>query len=157
MEWKFYPAFKDIPAGRLYEVLKLRQDVFIIEQNCIYEDIDQLDQESRHLLLLDSENDTLCGYLRIVPPGKKFTEISIGRIVIEKIYRGQGLGKALIKKAVKILEEEKSPAIRIEAQAHLRQFYTQLGFIADSPPYDLDGIPHLEMVYEIIRPSGDNC
>lgn len=152
MEWKFYTAFEDIPSKQLYDILQLRQNIFIIEQSCFYEDIDGVDFEAEHLLMLNS--DELCGYLRIVPPGKHFKEISIGRIIVKKTHRGHGLGAAMVKKGMDIIFAKKPQPIRIEAQAHLENFYSNLGFKADSIPYDLDGIPHLEMLFNSKKQSG---
>lgn len=146
MEWKFYPSFNSIPGTQIYEILKLRQDVFILEQKCFYEDIDYTDLEAEHLLV--SGKDELCGYLRIVPPGIKYREISIGRIAVKKSFRGQNLGRMLVNRALNEIQTRKSQPVRIEAQAHLISFYSDLGFSTDGAVYDLDGIPHVEMLYK---------
>lgn len=145
MEWKFYSSFNSIPGKQIYDVLKLRQDVFILEQNCFYEDIDYLDQEAEHLLV--SDKDELCGYLRIVPPGIKYSEISIGRIVVKKSFRGKNLGKELVNRALNEIQTRKRQPVRIEAQAHLIPFYSDLGFSIKGAVYELDGIPHVEMLF----------
>lgn len=145
MQYKFYPSFEEIPARQVYDLLKLRQDVFIIEQDCIYEDIDNIDFDAEHLLLLDE--DELCGYLRIVPPGKKYKEVSIGRILVKSTHRGRGLGASLIQKAMDIISKQNPQPVRIEAQAHLESFYNRLGFCTAGEPYDLDGILHVEMLH----------
>lgn len=144
MKWIHYHSFSELPAGVVYDLLKLRQDIFIIEQDCIYEDIDNVDKQSGHLVLQDGGR--IAGYARIVPPGVKYTEASIGRIVIEKSYRNSGLGKELVLRALQITDEAGFNNVRIEAQAYLQKFYTSLGFRASGSVYDLDGIPHLEMV-----------
>lgn len=143
MNWILYNGFESIPADDLYAILKLRQDVFIIEQNCIYDDIDGLDSISTHLLL--KEDGKLIAYSRIVPADKKFDEISIGRIVVEPDSRGRGLGKQVISKSLELSSEKGHRSVRIEAQAHLRTYYEELGFECAGEVYILDGIPHLQM------------
>lgn len=149
MEWKFYRSFEDIPGKQIYQMLKLRQDVFVLEQECFYEDIDNADEYSEHLFL--QESDILVGYARIVPAGKKYEEVSIGRIVIAPDYRGKNLGKELVKKCLQLLEKRGEKFVRIEAQAHLVKFYEQLGFVTDGEEYILDGIPHIEMVMRYLK------
>ncbi|CAN5181488.1 GNAT family N-acetyltransferase [soil metagenome] len=145
MNWILYHNITEFEPAHLYEVLKLRQDIFIIEQNCIYDDIDGLDYDSAHLLL-HGDDDTLIGYLRLVPAGKKFDELSLGRIAIKKEYRGKGYGKNLIKKGLAIAKKWGETSIRIEAQAHLVNYYANLGFKTNSETYDVDGIPHIQMM-----------
>jgi len=143
MEFIRYSGFEKIPAEDLYEVLKLRQDIFIIEQTCIYDDIDGRDAQSHHLLL--KKSDSLAAYSRIVPPGEKFDNVSIGRIVVHKKFRGRGLGKKIVIESIKWIREMGYDQVVIEAQAHLQKFYGELGFEATSEIYDEDGIPHLQM------------
>jgi len=145
MKWIYYRNLSEYNPAHLYEVIKLRQDIFIIEQECIYDDIDGLDYESAHLLLF-SEDYTLVGYLRIVPPGVKFDQLSIGRIAVKKSYRGKGLGKNLIKKGLEIAKKRGETSVRIEAQAYLEKFYTGMGFKKISNIYSVDGIPHIQMI-----------
>ena len=142
--WIYHKHFAEIENHQLYKALKLRQDIFIIEQNCIYDDIDGLDQNSEHLFLFDG--DTLAGYLRIVPAGLKFETVSIGRIVIKESYRGRGMGKDLLKKSFDILRNSNRYMVTIEAQKYLEHFYSLLGFKTISEPYDVDGISHIIMV-----------
>lgn len=124
----------------------MRQDVFIIEQDCIYDDLDRLDMQASHLLLFEEEE--LAGYLRILPAGTKFNEVSIGRIVIPFQKRNSGTGKLLVEKGMQIVLESGIHEIRIEAQQHLEGFYKNLGFQTKSAPYDVDGIPHIEMLFK---------
>lgn len=145
MNWILYRSISEYEPVHLYEVVKLRQDIFIIEQNCIYDDIDGLDYVSAHLLLLGDDNN-LIGYLRLVPAGKKFEELSLGRIAIKKKYRGKGLGTKLIKKGLAIAKNWGETSVRIEAQAHLEKYYADLGFKTTSEIYDVDGIPHIQMM-----------
>ena len=96
-----YQQFSSIPSDQLYKILKLRQDVFIIEQNCIYSDIDNYDQKAQHLLYF--EDDNLIGYSRLLPPGIKYPEASIGRIISNPEFRGKGIGKTVVGDSIQIL------------------------------------------------------
>ena len=147
MTWTFYSSFDDFTPQNLYDVLKLRQDIFIIEQECIYDDIDGLDDRSQHLILIDE--DKIVGYLRIVPPGIKYDEYSLGRILVDQRNRNRGLGKKVVEKGIEIVKSEGARAIRIEAQAHLENFYKDLGFRSVSEIYSVDDIPHLQMLLTI--------
>lgn len=151
MKWFFFKNFDEIPSRVLYGILKLRQDVFIIEQDCIYEDMDELDQHSSQLVLFDG--DTIAGCARLVPPGAKYPEISIGRIAVAQSHRNRSLGRELVERAVRIVEEGGHSIIRIEAQTYLLPFYQSLGFVADGEEYILDDIPHIEMIRE--APGGN--
>lgn len=153
MKWTFYNNLSDCNPSHLYEILRLRQDIFIIEQDCIYNDIDGLDTVSSHLLLFD-DKEVLMGYLRIVPAGRKFNDISLGRIAIRKPFRGRGFGKELIKKGLQTAFKSETKAVRIEAQAHLETYYEDLGFYTRSELYDVDGIPHVQMVLQRDNQSG---
>lgn len=140
-------SFHDLTTEQLYKILKLRQDVFIIEQDCIYEDIDNLDQQSIHLLLMDGEK--LAAYSRIVPADVKYNEPSIGRIISSSDYRRKGLGREIVKHSLNYLRDRGESVARIEAQAHLRDFYSSFGFEPEGEIYDLDGIPHIEMLIRL--------
>lgn len=143
MIWKIINEFHQFEAIDLYRVLKQRQDIFIIEQDCIYNDIDTLDLVSRHLLLYD--NNSLVAYCRIVPEGKKFDVPSIGRVIVNSDYRNLGKGKELMEKALDQLREENVSKVVIEAQEYLEKFYNSLGFLKRSEPYCVDGINHILM------------
>jgi len=149
MIWKIIYEFNQFEAIDLYMVLKLRQDIFIIEQNCIYDDIDSLDIISTHLLLYD--NETLAGYCRIVPEGEKFNAPSIGRVVINPKYRSLGKGKELMNKALDLLKDQNESTVVIEAQLYLERFYESLGFVKRSDPYEVDGITHILMDINLSR------
>lgn len=148
MKWKLYSSFEDFTPHHLYAVLKLRQNIFIIEQNCIYDDIDGLDPESMHLLLLEPD-ESLIGYLRIVPSGVKFDEFSLGRIAVRQSHRRKGIGKDLVQKGIEIVSETGAQSIIIEAQAHLENFYGDIGFKTVSEIYEVDEIPHLQMILTV--------
>ena len=141
-------AFGDLRVAQLYAITALRERVFIVEQNCVYLDADGLDLRSRHVWA-EQDDTAIAAYLRIVPAGVKFNEISIGRVIIAPEARRRGLGTELMQRGIAAangIHED----IRIGAQAHLEKFYADLGFVAASAPYLEDNIPHLEM----IRPAG---
>lgn len=149
MTWKFIHEFDQFETIDLYRVLKLRQDVFIIEQDCVYDDIDNLDLESRHILLYDDES--LVAYCRIVPEGVKFDAPSIGRVLVNPDYRGLNKGRQLMKKALELLRGENESRVVVEAQEYLEKFYQSLGFLKRSEPYDVDGINHILMDISFVR------
>ncbi|NGM66922.1 GNAT family N-acetyltransferase [Sphingobacterium sp. SGR-19] len=141
----FIKAFTELNTTELYQILKLRSEVFVVEQRCAYQDIDDKDQDSYHLMCF--VNDRLAGYTRLLPPGISYVEPSIGRVVIHPDFRGLSLGKQLMENSIAACTELfESSAIRIGAQTYLKKFYTALGFIETGAPYDEDGIPHIEMV-----------
>ena len=127
---------------QLYKILAMRQRVFVVEQNCAYLDADGVDHVSRHLWA-EAADGAVRAYVRIVPAGIKFAELSIGRVITAPEARGTGLGKELMQRA---LAASGNVAIRIGAQAHLEKFYGELGFVRASDVYDEDGIPHIEML-----------
>ena len=138
--------FSELSALRLYQVLKLRQDVFVLEQQCLYADTDNLDQQSLHISLISEEDDDLVAYCRVLPAGVIYPEVAIGRVVVAPNARNKGLAKQLMQKAINFIEVEmQAPAIKISAQFQLRKFYQSFGFIVTSDPYDEDGIEHIEM------------
>ena len=138
--------FEDLSAFELYKILALRQEVFVVEQNCPYHDCDGKDLRSFHLTGTD-ENDFLAAYTRIVFPGVSYDEVSIGRVVSSPKYRRTGSGKLLMQQAIKKIEEVygKVP-IRIGAQKYLLEFYKGFGFIPEGETYLEDGIPHVIML-----------
>lgn len=147
--WKL-SLVDDLSPRELLEMLKLRQEVFIVEQDCVYPDIDGKDEHCHHLLGIDANNENKAiACLRIVPPGKKYEEPSLGRIVVSGPYRGQQIGKTLILEGIRRTQDlyGQTP-IRIEAQAHLQDFYRDLGFRTETAGFDVDGIPHVEMVFD---------
>jgi ElaA protein len=138
-------AFHELTVYELYELLKLRSEVFVVEQNCVFLDQDDKDQKCHHLLLYSDGN--LAGYSRLVPPGLSYTEMSIGRVITASAARGTGLGKKLMELSIASCRElfGESP-IRIGAQTYALGFYASLGFVSDGETYDEDGIEHVEML-----------
>ena len=143
-------AFNELSLTDLYDLMRLRQEVFVVEQSCVYLDADGYDQNARHLLGRDGEGQ-LVACLRLFAPGVKYKEFpdeaSIGRVCTAALARGTGLGQELMRRG--IAEAERlwpGSRIRISAQAYLLNFYGKLGFVPVSEPYDEDGIPHVEML-----------
>lgn len=148
IEWQWLD-FGSIRGGDLYEVLRLRQEVFVIEQQCFYSDMDGFDQEAFHLLgWMEVEGQrSLAAYLRCIAPGIKYPEMSLGRVLTSPAARGSGAGRQLIAEGIRCAEAlHPGHRIRIGAQAHLEKFYGSFGFQPVGEPYDEDGIPHLEML-----------
>jgi len=147
MEFKhIVKAFNDLSAGELYTILKLRNEVFIVEQNCVYLDTDNKDLKCYHLMLLNNDNE-LIAYARLVPPGLSFDEMSIGRVVTSPKARGTGAGRQLMNIAIENCTDIFGEgSIKIGAQAYLSKFYTSLGFNEVGEIYDEDGIPHIDMI-----------
>jgi len=134
--------FADLTTTELYAIVALRETVFVVEQHCAYLDADGVDPASRHLWAT-ADDGAIDAYCRIVPPGLKFAEVSIGRVITSPRTRGTGLGKELMRRGIAAC----GPGpIRLGAQAHLEKFYGDLGFVRASDLYDEDGIPHIEML-----------
>ena len=148
ISWQ-WATFKELSRDNLFEILKVRQSVFVVEQHCVYQDADNLDPKAFHLLGWngDKSRSDLVAYARVVLPGEKFIEPSIGRLLTVKSVRGTGLGKKLTSEAIsRTIREFPNASIRISAQKYLEDFYFQFGFNTVSEPYDEDGIPHIEML-----------
>lgn len=138
--------FDELGAAELYDILELRQRVFVIEQSSIFRELDNLDQAGLHVFRRGSDG-RLCAYLRVLPPGVGFAEGSLGRIVIAVEQRGTGLGLELMRAGLEIYARVHGAGpIRIGAQAHLRGFYERFGFVVAGAPYDDGGIEHVEML-----------
>lgn len=141
-------TFHELDAQRLYAVLRLRQQVFVVEQQCPYLDIDNLDQQANHMLCV--RDGHLLAYQRCLAPGLVYTESSLGRIVVDPSMRGQRLGRDLVLRGIDFnLSRWPGHAIRINAQAHLQPFYTVAGFIAEGDEYLEDNILHRQMRYPV--------
>lgn len=141
-------SFHQLTLEQLYSVIKLRIDVFIVEQECPYEELDDKDAlaSTRHLLGLDNSNNVVA-YSRILAPGVSYPQPSIGRVVIDKRHRGKGLGYILMNKSIEMNQRLwPHESISISAQSHLKEFYASLGFKQNSDIYLEDGIPHINML-----------
>lgn len=136
--------FDELSPHELYALLQLRSAVFVVEQNCVFQDMDNKDQVSHHLLGWSDE--ALLAVTRIVPPGIAYPQPSIGRVATAPAARGLGLGRLLMQQSILAVEQLYGvQAIRIGAQLYLKQFYESLGFVQTSDIYDEDGIDHIEM------------
>lgn len=145
MEW-LQQGFDEISGRELYELLKLRVNVFIVEQNCPYAEIDGNDFDAIHITCRDEHG--IAAYTRILPKGVKYESPSIGRVIVRSDLRGTGLGHKLMERAIhQVFEKWKPGEIFLQAQTHLEDFYKQHGFNTTSQPYNDDGIPHIDMVY----------
>ena len=148
IDWQWLP-FADLTVGDLYAALGLRQAVFVVEQNCVFPDIDGVDRQAFHLLGWQERGPQreLVAYLRCLPAGVKFAECSIGRIVSAPGVRGSGIGRLLVAEGLRrTLALYPGQAIRIGAQQHLERFYAGFGFHTASAPYSEDNIMHIEML-----------
>lgn len=148
IEWQ-WSRFDQLDAGAVYDMLAARQQVFVLEQACLYPDIDGIDRDAHHLLgwRVDGGRRELVAYLRCVPPGAKYAEPSLGRVLTTAAARGSGIGVALLENGLRHAQElHPGMRIRISAQLYLRRFYERFGFEATSEPYDEDGIAHIEML-----------
>lgn len=139
-------SFDDLTKEDLYALLRLRSEVFVVEQDCVYQDLDNKDFDSRHLL--GWEDNRLAAYMRVLPLGvESDSEGSIGRIIVAPEYRGLGYGHALVDRGIEIYNRIVGPQypIVIHAQSRLEKFYTQHGFVAVSEPFMFEGLLHTIM------------
>jgi len=138
-------TFNELNTTELYNLLQLRSEVFVVEQDCVYQDIDYKDQNALHVL--GYIDDKLVAYTRVFGPNDYFKLSSIGRVIVRKEYRNSNYGKDIMKASINMIErkfEEKS--IKISAQVYLKKFYNNLGFIEIGNTYLEDGIPHTAMI-----------
>ena len=148
IQWQLLP-FSALSGAQMYEVMQLRSEVFVVEQNCVFPDMDGKDAQCMHLLGTQAVDGApvLVAYARCLPKGLAFAEVSIGRVVTRPTARGMGLGHPLIAQAIAACHATWGvQPIRIGAQAHLNAFYAQHGFVDLQLPYMEDGISHLEML-----------
>lgn len=136
--------FNELTLQELYKLLSLRNEVFIVEQNCVYQDLDGNDDKALHVLI--SENDELLAYARIFDKGIKYSTASIGRVIVAPSKRNLKLGHVLVNAAVDAVHKHfNTEEITISAQEHLQKFYAAHGFVTTSETYLEDDIPHVEM------------
>lgn len=137
-------SFEELDNRKLYEILKLRAEIFVVEQDCVYNDLDGLDLEGLHLWL--EEDNQVVSYVRMLKPGTRFPYASIGRVVTKMENRGHGLSTRIMREAIRYLQDEwQAETIKISAQKYLRKFYEDLGFVVVTNEYLEDGIPHYGM------------
>lgn len=144
VEWNWY-SFSQLSARHLYEILRVRQEVFVVEQNCVYLDADEIDCKSYHLI--GRVHQEIAVYARLCPPGSRFADVSIGRLLTVSRYRGHGLANQAVDLCLfKAKEFFKATRIRLSAQLYLVEFYSGFGFVEVGDSYDEDGIEHIDML-----------
>lgn len=140
-------TYKQLSLDNLYHILQLRSAVFVVEQNCPYQDLDNKDIDAFHMTVY--ENELLIGTLRILKKGVSYNEVSIGRVASHPHHREKKLGHSMMKEAMKFIEKEFGTVpVRISAQSHLCDFYEKHGFTKTGKEYLEDEIPHSEMLYQ---------
>lgn len=137
-------CFEELTNTELYKIIKLRIDTFVVEQNCNYEELDNKDLKCHHLFAFRDSN--IIAYARLLPPGLKYEEASIGRVVVDSNFRGKQLGTLLLQKSIEHSLKLWDTNIKISAQEHLKAFYESLGFIQISDAYDDASIMHIDML-----------
>lgn len=137
--------FEELSIEELYEILKVRVAIFVVEQHCAYQELDNKDRYSYHVFLKDDTG--INAYLRVIEKGVSFEEVSIGRVLTSK--RGCGLGSRVLREGIKLAKEKMGASkIRIEAQSYAKGFYEKAGFRQVSEEFLEDGIPHIQMILE---------
>jgi len=138
-------TFKELTPEELYELLRIRSEVFVVEQDCVYQDLDGDDQASLHLWL--TEGDRVVALCRVCPAGTHMAAVSIGRVITTE--RGKGYGKQIMLEGIEAARKHfRARTIDIEAQQYAKGFYEQVGFRQSSEPFILDGIPHIRMTWQ---------
>ena len=136
-------GWDQLSRKEINDVFSLRSEVFVVEQECVYQDVDGKDEQGDHVLL--TIDNKLVGYARVFNKNIYFEEASFGRAVVKKTYRGKGYGHLLVEKSLEHLKANKQSPIKISAQAYLKDFYSSHGFVAKGEEYMEDGIPHTAM------------
>ncbi len=146
LRWRWC-RFDELDVFELDAIFRARQQVFVVEQNCAYLDADGHDADSFHLAAWGAKRGVPSAYARVVHPGRKYAESSIGRVITTGAVRGSGVGRELVRRAVAhCCEAFPAHGIRISAQSHLERFYADAGFVIVGERYLEDGIPHTEML-----------
>ena len=141
-------TFSELNTEELYQILRLRTEVFVVEQNCVYQDLDNKDQKAIHIYY--KENNEIVAYTRIFKSGEYYKNPSIGRVVVSKKKRGKELGKKIMISSIEYINKNiKGEKIELSAQKYLDKFYKDLGFYKTGKDYLEDGIPHQRMIKEI--------
>jgi ElaA protein len=143
-----FKTFNELSVHELYDILQLRAEIFVVEQDCIYNDLDGLDKLAVHQFL--KKNDKIVAYSRLLKPGTRFPDFSIGRVVVKESERGVGLGIEMMEAAkTYIVNEWGATKIKVSAQKYLQKFYEDLGFEIVTEEYLEDGIPHFGMLFKV--------
>lgn len=146
MNWKL-KSFNELSTHELYGILQVRTQVFVVEQECPYLEVDGKDLHAYHLY--KEENGKVVAYARLLPAGVSYKEASIGRVLVKDDYRGKGLASELVKRGLDFIHDELGErTVKIQAQEYLREFYGSFGFRAITETYLDDGIPHVDMILQ---------
>jgi ElaA protein len=138
--------YSDLNVDELHDMLQLRSEVFVVEQTCVYNDLDGWDKHATHIFIY--EDELIVAYARILPAGTRFPQTSIGRVVVNPGFRKRDFGKLIMTKALDFaVQVWNAQEIKISAQLYLKKFYEDLGFKTATEIYDEDGIPHIGMIY----------
>lgn len=138
-------TFEELTINELYEILQLRSEVFVVEQDCVYLDIDGKDKNALHII--GSNNGIIVAYARAFDQGNYFKEASIGRVVVKKPFRNFSYGYDIMNASIQAVQEKyNQKTIKVSAQTYLKSFYNNLGFVEDGKEYLEDGIPHIAMI-----------
>jgi len=142
-----FKHFSELTTDELYDILQLRSEIFVVEQDCVYNDLDGLDKDGVHMFV--KKENKIVAYSRLLKPGSRFNDYSIGRVIVRETERGTGLGIRMMEEAKQfVLEEWKAEKIKISAQKYLKKFYQDLGFKIVTEEYLEDGIPHFGMLFQ---------
>jgi len=136
--------FYDLTHDEVFDIYQARSEVFVVEQNCVYQDVDDYDKKSFHVMVY--EEDKLAAYCRVIPAGLKYPEWAIGRVLTMPYARGKGVGRVLMDDALNVIKHNGGENIRISAQSYLCKFYESYGFKVVGEEYMEDNIPHFEML-----------
>nr|WP_299170976.1 GNAT family N-acetyltransferase [uncultured Allomuricauda sp.] len=144
-------TFDELSTKELYQILQLRSEVFVVEQNCVYQDVDGKDKKALHII--GSKKGKVVAYTRVFGPGDYFENVSIGRVVVAKEERKYGFGKIIMTASIDIIGKRfPISTIELSAQTYLLKFYNELGFVIEGEEYLEDGIPHIRMLKANIAP-----
>ena len=142
-------TFYELDKEDLYQILRLRSEVFVVEQDCVYQDIDNKDQKATHLYY--KENNEIVAYTRIFKAGHYYENPCIGRVVVSKKNRGKDLGKKIMIDSIEYIKQNiNGEKIELSAQKYLDKFYKDLGFYSKGEQYLEDGIPHQRMFFDLV-------
>ena len=145
-----FKHFNELTNRELYDMLQLRAEIFVVEQTCIYNDLDGLDKEATHIIVKNDGKNEIIAASRLLKPGTRFPDFSIGRVVVKQNIRGTGLGIRMMEEAKKFMMEQwNAKIIKVSAQKYLQKFYENLGFSVKTEEYIEDGIPHVGMVFRL--------
>lgn len=138
-------TFEELTTSELYQLLQLRSEVFVVEQDCVYQDVDGKDQKALHVL--GFEGDNLVAYTRVFPPGIYFKEAAIGRVIVREGFRKKAYGHQILLASIEAIEHKfNTKTIKLSAQTYLTKFYESHGFQQTGDGYLEDGIPHIAMI-----------